>query len=291
MPNVASSEVGAGAPGKPMRLLLVDDEPAILASFTLAFEDQGWSVETAATGEEAIERYETGAFDLIITDKNLPGMSGVDLIETIRNQDLDVTLMMLTGFGSAESAVSTLNAGIDAYVEKPVRDVIRLTARAATIVRRRKKRRVNTPPPPEIPAARLDVLVMAGQEELAARIAEQCSQGTCDTRVASSREEALGELTSVDLILVEESTPDLIATIEAITDSREDMPVAVMGNQLGLERLMQLVDLGVVACIVLPIGSDAFATKLRDLTEELRREKSAALAEPTSVRPVPLSEG
>ncbi len=271
----------------PLRLLLIDDEPAILASFALAFGDQGWDVDTAPTGEEALSGFAAGSYDLVITDKNLPGIGGVEIVETIRGLDEDVTLMMLTGFGSAESALETLNAGVDAYVEKPVRDVIRLTARAESIIRRRAKKRQLTPPPLP-PATRLHILILSGQRSRATSIEEHCQDLPCDVEVALSMAEAQPHLTDADLVLVEESIPDLIGAIEALADVCEDLPVAVLGQQLGLEMLMKLVDFGVVPCIVLPIGGDACGAKLNDLVVDLRREKSAAGADAASLRPVNL---
>lgn len=271
----------------PLRLLLIDDEPAILASFSLAFGDQGWHVSTAPTGEEALEKYKPGVYDVVITDKNLPGIGGVQIIKTIRNMDSEVALMMLTGFGSAASAVDTLNAGVDAYIEKPVRDVIRLTARTEAILRNRARKRAY-----ELRAssskATFSVLILSALSSTAATVSADFAEAADTVTTAATRSEADAQLDTgkIDLVVVEESFPGLCETIESLKETREDLPVAVMGQHLGLETLMRLVDAGIAACCVLPAGSQACKEKLSELVYELRGAKTEANEEPASLRPV-----
>lgn len=284
MPNQESTEPEK----RPLRLLLIDDEPAILASFSLAFGDQGWDVSTAPTGEEALERYSPGAYDVVITDKNLPGIGGVQIIKTIRSIDSEVTLMMLTGFGSPASAVDTLNAGVDAYIEKPVRDVIRLTARTEAILRNRTRKRAHEARAGSPPKATFSVLILSAIPSVSAAIAADFAEAADTVTTAATPSEARAPLDAgdVDLVVIEESFPDLCETIESLGKSHEDLPVAVMGQHLGLETLMRLVDAGIAACCVLPVGSGPCKEKLSALVFELHGAKVAASQEPASLRPV-----
>ncbi len=268
----------------PLRLLLIDDEPAILASFSLAFGDEGWEVTTSESGEDGVETHVPGKFDLVITDKNLPGMSGVEVVEQIRQRDAAVTIMMLTGFGSTSSAVDTLNAGVDAYEEKPVRDVIRLTARAAAIIKRRQKQleleaaTKRTPPNP------FEVLILTTNKKNAKFISADLVGKVDKIAIAADLEQAQTALTerTFGLILAEEGLANLCDTIEAVKNHPHCAPIAVLGQHLGLDTIMRLVETGVAACIVLPIGSPPCAKRLTDLIKELREEHDVGLA---SARP------
>ena len=255
------------------RLLLIDDEPAILASFALAFGDQGWAVTTADSGEEALAMYEPGAYELVITDKNLPGMSGVDVVSEIRRSDAAVTIMMLTGFGSISSAADTLNAGVDAYVEKPVRDVIRLTARAKAIIRRRQKQRELARTASCSPPNPFEVLLLSSNQACAKLVSADLI-GLVDTvSVAANVEEMRSAVRdrAFGLILVEDGIAKLCDAIEA-TKNESRTPIAVLGQHLGLDTIMSLVDMGIAACIVLPVGSPQCAERIGELIKGFRRD-------------------
>ncbi len=264
-----------------LRLLLIDDEPAILASFALAFGDQEWIVTTAETGEDGLAAHDVGAFDLVITDKNLPGMSGVEVVRQIRQRDDSVTIIMLTGFGSTASAVDTLNAGVDAYVEKPVRDVIRLTARADAIIKRRQKQRSRAKSKDDAPPDPFEVLVLTAEERNAKLISADLVGKVDSITVAKNLQEALAlfENTPFGLVLVEEALANLCDTIETLKAVTSCPPVAVLGQHLGLDTIMQLVETGIAACIVLPVGSPPCAIRLANLIGELRQEKALATSQ------------
>lgn len=111
------------------RILIVDDEPTILSMLQMAFRGRDWHVEVSVSAEVAWERHRAAPFNLMIVDKNLPDMDGVTLMRKIRREDPRVRLIMITGYASVESAVETVNVGIDAYLEKPfdhIRDVAKV---------------------------------------------------------------------------------------------------------------------------------------------------------------------
>ncbi|MCP4446692.1 MAG: response regulator [Myxococcales bacterium] len=255
-----------------LRLLLIDDEPSILVAFEFAFGDAGWEVDTAESGEMAMKLFSPGAFDLVITDKNLPGMSGVEIVKKMRMLDSALTIMMLTGFGSASSAVDTLNAGVDAYIEKPVRDVMRLTSRAESILRRRQLQLEQEADASSVPMEAFHVLVLSADTAQAESIANDVAKVVEHVSIAPSLEAARERLSNTPhgLLLIEESTVQFTDAIDAIQREYECLPIAVIGQELGLEVIMRLVDLGVSACIVLPIGSTACSDRIAGLVRELR---------------------
>jgi diguanylate cyclase (GGDEF)-like protein len=101
------------------RVLVVDDEPAILHLCEMLLEAQGFDVATAASLEAGRERYRREGFDLLIVDKNLPDGSGLELAKECCDGKADCELIMMTGYASLGSAVEAMRHGVADYVEKP----------------------------------------------------------------------------------------------------------------------------------------------------------------------------
>jgi CheY-like chemotaxis protein len=83
------------------RILVIDDEPSIRKSFITALEDTGYSVETAESGEVAIEKFEIQKYDLVFLDLNMPGLNGVETLRELREIDGDVPIYIVTAFHTA----------------------------------------------------------------------------------------------------------------------------------------------------------------------------------------------
>jgi len=116
------------------RILVADDEAALRRVVRDALERAGHEVETAADGEEALARFEGGAFDLVVADWNMPGVDGFELVRRIRKRSR-VPILILTVRSEERDKVRLLDAGADDYVTKPF-GVAELTARAAALLRR-----------------------------------------------------------------------------------------------------------------------------------------------------------
>jgi CheY-like chemotaxis protein len=112
------------------RILLVEDEPTLQRILGSVLSDGGHTVDTVATAEAAIERFDdTGApdIDLVLSDKNLPGMNGIDLLRYVRNRPAESTpsaFVLVTGYPSRESALDVLALGGDGYMVKPFRSLV-----------------------------------------------------------------------------------------------------------------------------------------------------------------------
>ena len=102
-------------------ILLVDDDKSILRTFTRIFQKNGYKIETAETGKEAIEKADTRHYDIALIDIRLPDMDGTELLAKIKKQLLDTIKIMITGFPSLESGAKALDEGADAYLVKPVK--------------------------------------------------------------------------------------------------------------------------------------------------------------------------
>jgi len=100
-------------------ILLVEDEEHLLKIIKLNLELEGYSIETAITGAEALKKYQQSNFDLIILDVMLPEVNGYDVCEEIRKENTQVPILFLTAKGSSDEKVKGLKLGADDYLAKP----------------------------------------------------------------------------------------------------------------------------------------------------------------------------
>jgi EAL domain-containing protein (putative c-di-GMP-specific phosphodiesterase class I)/CheY-like chemotaxis protein len=112
----------------PGRVLVVDDEPYIVGSFTRLLQAEGYEVESANSGDEGLAKVQSGKFDVVVSDILMPRMDGMMLLRCIREKDLDVPVILLTGAPSMESAMKAVNYGAMRYLTKPVDPVEILTS-------------------------------------------------------------------------------------------------------------------------------------------------------------------
>jgi two-component system nitrogen regulation response regulator NtrX len=104
------------------RILIVDDEPGIRDSLRGVLEDEGFVVETAATGEECLRRLSADSFDAVLLDVWLPGIDGLAVLERLRESPpaSQPAVIMISGHGSIESAVRATKLGAFDFLEKPL---------------------------------------------------------------------------------------------------------------------------------------------------------------------------
>jgi DNA-binding NtrC family response regulator len=109
--------------GGPASILVVDDEPVVRDMFEFLLANSGYQVSLAANAEEALESLENFDYNLLIVDKNLPGLSGLELMERVRKLRPQAEFMVITGYASYQSAVEALRLGALDYLEKPFEDI------------------------------------------------------------------------------------------------------------------------------------------------------------------------
>ncbi len=100
-------------------ILVVDDESAIRYSITKTLQRVGYQVDSASSGEEALQKMQQQPFDVILTDIRMPGISGVDLLSKVKEQAPDAIVILLTGYASLDTAVESLRLGAHDYLIKP----------------------------------------------------------------------------------------------------------------------------------------------------------------------------
>ena len=101
------------------RVLVVDDDEGIREALTEYLETLEYSVVNAADGEDALNKYAKGDYEIILADLMMPNIDGMDLLRRIREIDEDVIFLMITGHPSIGTAVESINLGADDYVTKP----------------------------------------------------------------------------------------------------------------------------------------------------------------------------
>jgi DNA-binding NtrC family response regulator len=101
------------------RLLLVDDEEDILTLFKRILQKEGYEVECACSGDEALAKLETTWFDLVMTDLKMPGMDGLELLNRGKALSPGLPFIILTAFGTVQSAVTAVKDGACDYLVKP----------------------------------------------------------------------------------------------------------------------------------------------------------------------------
>ncbi len=118
-------------------VLVVDDEVVVLTVLREALRRGGYRVTTAASAEEAIDLMQRRRFDLVLTDKNLPGASGLDVLRAARTVTPSPAIVLITGYSSYDSALEALDIGAHDYIEKPIHDVEDLRFRIRRALSRR----------------------------------------------------------------------------------------------------------------------------------------------------------
>ena len=100
-------------------ILVVDDEKSIRSAQAIGLRRAGFEVDTAATGEEAVAMVRDGTYDLVLSDVRLQGMDGMEVLRAVRSASPATQVVLMTGFGTIEDAVSAMQLGAHSYVRKP----------------------------------------------------------------------------------------------------------------------------------------------------------------------------
>src|SRR5678809_1309418 len=118
------------------RILVVDDDPTFRMTTAALLEADGYNVDTAPDGQQAVEQLKDRPFDLLLVDLRMPGIDGISLVEALRLWGHGVPILMISGFGTVDSAVRALQTGVDDFLLKPVEPDV-LSARVADLLERR----------------------------------------------------------------------------------------------------------------------------------------------------------
>jgi len=126
------------------RVLIIDDEDSIREYLSMMLEREGYDVSASENGKKALKLNNQESFDVVITDIQLPGMSGLDILSAFRESDPAMPVIIITGHASQESAIEALNIGAFYYLLKPVsNEELKQVVRNALEMRRLKEENVD----------------------------------------------------------------------------------------------------------------------------------------------------
>lgn len=114
------------------RILIVDDEPQVLTFLDDLFRTEGWAVQTADSGSSGIDKLEQNRFDIVLTDLKMPGPDGIEVLRTAKKLQADAEVIMMTGYGTVDTAIEAMRAGAFHYLAKPFKaeEVLHLVEKA-----------------------------------------------------------------------------------------------------------------------------------------------------------------
>ncbi len=101
------------------KLLVVDDDTALLVEMAELLTEEGYNVTTAEDGKQALSKMDSDKFDIVFTDLKMPGMNGIDLLKEIKKAFPETFVVMITGFATVDTAVEAMKEGAFDYIRKP----------------------------------------------------------------------------------------------------------------------------------------------------------------------------
>lgn len=124
------------------RVLVADDERFMAEMLQEIFEEEGMLVEAALDGKQALEKFRSSSFDLVLLDLRMPEVSGMDVLREIKQTDPDIPVVVITAYGSVDSAVEALKVGAYDFVTKPfkIEELKNIVHRALELERLRRER-------------------------------------------------------------------------------------------------------------------------------------------------------
>ena len=139
----SSADTSSSTP-RVAHLLIVDDEPVILQILRAVFEDEPYRLTTVQSGQDARRVLDEQGCDILITDKNLPDLGGLELLRLAKDRDPSIEVIVVTGYGSLETAITAMELGAYDYVLKPLNNVFEIRRKVERALDRQRIARENT---------------------------------------------------------------------------------------------------------------------------------------------------
>jgi CheY-like chemotaxis protein len=237
------------------RILVVDDEPSVRLLLKKLFSREH-DVATASTGDEAMEMLRTGEYDLLLTDKNLPGPGGVEIARFARTRLPNACIVLITGYASHESAEQLIGV-VDDYVTKPFHIQPMRERLQDLMARRRMMAERGTAPLMAVPQPSQRVLVLEPEGEERNRLVETLTRLGHDVITGDSVSEFLGqpELRGV-VVSTTLCSHELYREIWRRQARSNEFGVVVTSEGESLDGSMAALSLGADGRLVYPLGVD-----------------------------------
>jgi DNA-binding NtrC family response regulator len=155
-----------------LSILIVDDELVVRDSLVHWFIEEGYDVDSAANANDALAKLAGREFDLAIADIRMPGMDGIELLEKIKSEQLDTSVIVMTGYASVETAIRALKHGAFDYITKPF-DPDDLSVVARNALEQHRLKRENRILREQLSEETHAVTELVGQSEAMRKVREQ----------------------------------------------------------------------------------------------------------------------
>ncbi len=264
------------------RILIVDDEPAVRMTLEMALADTPHHVESVESAEKALLALQDKSFDLLIVDKNLPGINGTELIRKVRQTHEDIWSAMITGYPSTESALEMLHLGVRGYLEKPFEDVFEVVRRVEQLLELKQAHQAPhgvahrmREAAQHLPSGRVLRIVVLAQDEAECRWLLQRTGASGDTVVrASNAQEALTLIATrmPDLVVCDAALrePDLFTFLQSARATAPQVSFAVICDTPSLRMVTGLIEARASAVIPRPLSESTYKHRLEGLLTRLR---------------------
>ncbi|MBI4806719.1 MAG: response regulator [Desulfovibrio sp.] len=166
--NAIARPYGDGATQSSLRILCIDDEPAIRLSIQVFLEDHGHTVTTALNGLEGLKAIESQEFDCILLDLAMPGISGLEVLNKVKEMRPNLPVIVVSGTGSIPDVINALRLGAWDFITKPIEDMAILLYAMDRAMERARLIREN-----QLHNERLETLVKERTRDLRSEIAER----------------------------------------------------------------------------------------------------------------------
>ncbi len=244
------------ASGAKSSVLVVDDEDIVLTLMRDLLVPDGLEVTVARNGTEAAKLIQSHRYDLIITDKNLPDVNGMELARLTRARHPDCAVIIMTAYPSLESAQAALDLGLVDYLEKPFPDISEVRRKIREVLRASRDRA--SAPVPSAPASRR-VLVVDDSDDLAAQLLEAVSlaggvavraRTLADAAKLAAEAPLAGVILSLDL-------RDKALGPKAIRDLKgsANVPLVALVDRPSFEGTIAAIRMGASACLPRALAS------------------------------------
>ena len=128
----------------PIQILVIDDEPVICDGCRLILSENGYEVDTRASGREGLRAFERKNYDILLLDMKLPDMDGMDILRKLHREKPDLQILVMTGYSTVSNAVKAMKLGAHDYLSKPYTDEeLEIAVRKAAETKRLKEENVH----------------------------------------------------------------------------------------------------------------------------------------------------
>jgi len=268
------------------RILIVDDEPTVQKLLVLTFKSRPWHVEAVGTAEDALERCHAQSYDLLVLDKNLPAMSGPELLRILRDEGDPVSCILMTAYASAESAVEMMALGVDAYLEKPFADLDDVGKKVEEVLYKRREgqrrsknladardhfRRAQEALGGKESTRKLAVLLacpsQADRDFFSTQLDDSIEAVLSSSELTEQLEAGAPDLIIVDAVIAGGSLTDFVKQLR----KRAPGPgLIVVSDSVPLKLVTELIDSGVDALVERPLDPTTFRRNTGHLLRRLR---------------------